>query len=161
MITSFLNILISIWPVKNQRFSCMRDTIAVTEQNAGFGPHLTLDLSGCPLSQLVDYESLYDLLDKLPDVMSMTKMTLPHVVKWLDKGAKIPGFSGFVMIAESHISFHTFPERNFVFLDLFSCKPFNVDQAAEYICNFFKPKKIEKNVVTRGKDFVKRGDTLY
>lgn len=133
----------------------------ITMKQCGFGPHLTLDLSGCPVEPLVDYERLYDLLNELPGVMNMTKMTLPHVVKWLDQGAKVPGFSGFVMIAESHISFHTFPERNFVFVDLFSCKPFDVEKAVEYIVAFFRPQKVDKQVVTRGRDFVRSGDTLY
>ena len=31
------------------------------------------------------------------------------------------GLSGFVMIAESHISFHTFPARGFVTIDLYTC----------------------------------------
>ncbi len=139
----------------------MQTSIQISKKQGGFGPHLTLDLSGCPMEQLVDHDALYELLNRLPDVMNMTKMELPHVVKWLDEGAKIPGFSGFVMIAESHISFHTFPERNFVFLDLFSCKPFNVDKATDYIINFFKPERVEKNVVTRGRYFQRNGDKLY
>ncbi|MFV0385583.1 S-adenosylmethionine decarboxylase, partial [Paracoccus sp. (in: a-proteobacteria)] len=32
------------------------------------------------------------------------------------------GLSGFVMIAESHISFHTFPGRGFVTIDLYTCQ---------------------------------------
>ena len=139
----------------------MQLTVTKTQQTCGFGPHLTLDLSDCPMEPLINAEALYDLLNNLPEVMDMSKMTLPHVVKWLDDGAKIPGFSGFVMIAESHISFHTFPERNYVFLDLFSCKPFDTDKATEFILHFFKPKKVEKNVMIRGKHFERNGGTLY
>jgi len=45
------------------------------------------------------------------------------------------GLSGFVMIAESHLSIHTFPKRGIAWIDLFSCKPFDagplVDMLAE------------------------------
>jgi S-adenosylmethionine decarboxylase len=139
----------------------MRKTIQVTKQMGGFGPHLTLDLSGCPMEPLVDYEKLYDLLNNLPGHIGMTKMTLPYVVKWLDNGAKVPGYSGFVMIAESHISFHTFPEKNFVFIDFFSCKQFDTDKAVDYLVKFFRPTQIEKNLVMRGKYFEKNGDALF
>jgi S-adenosylmethionine decarboxylase len=139
----------------------MRKTILVTKSEGGFGPHLTLDLSGCALEPLVDYERLYDLLNNLPGHIGMTKMTLPYVVKWLDHGAQVPGYSGFVMIAESHISFHTFPEKNFVFIDFFSCKQFDVDKAVDYLVRFFQPQQIEKNLVMRGKHFEKNGEHLF
>jgi len=32
------------------------------------------------------------------------------------------GWSGFVIIAESHISIHTFPARRFVSIDVYTCK---------------------------------------
>ena len=32
------------------------------------------------------------------------------------------GLSGFVIVAESHISFHTFPNRGFVSIDVYSCQ---------------------------------------
>ena len=35
------------------------------------------------------------------------------------------GYSTFVMIAESHLSVHTFPELNYVSFDCFSCKDFD------------------------------------
>ena len=83
----------------------------------------------------------------------MHRMTLPHVVKWLDPGATIPGISGFVMIAESHVSMHTFPEKDYVFIDVFSCKGFDVDSALKLLVSAFGAKKYIKNVVARGADF--------
>ena len=40
---------------------------------------------------------------------------------------------GFVIIAESHISVHTFPEHGYVWVDIFSCKEFETDGATERI----------------------------
>ena len=49
-------------------------------------------------------------------------------VDWSASG----GLSGFVMIAESHLSFHTFPARGFVTIDLYTCQ---TDLDRESCCN--------------------------
>ena len=118
-----------------------------------FGQHLTIDASSCDRKRLVDQSLVYDILNSLPAKLGMHRMTLPHVVKWLDPGATIPGISGFVMIAESHISMHTFPEKDYVFIDVFSCKSFDVESAAKLLVSAFGAKKHIKNVVSRGGDF--------
>jgi len=118
-----------------------------------FGVHLMLDLSGCKRDRLVGQEFVYNILDKLPELVGMTKMMLPNVVKWLDKGATVPGISGFVMIAESHISIHTFPEKNYVFIDVFSCKSFDSEKATKHLVDVFQPSKVKKNEMKRGLDF--------
>ena len=118
-----------------------------------FGQHLTVDAANCNRKKLADQSLVYDILNHLPAKIGMTKMTLPHVVKWLDPGATIEGISGFVMIAESHISVHTFPEKDYVFVDIFSCKQFDVDKAAKLLVNAFMAKKYTKNVLSRGEDF--------
>jgi len=119
----------------------------------GFGQHLTLDVSKCNRKKLSDINLVYDILSRLPAKLSMTKMTLPHVVKWLDPGAVIEGISGFVMIAESHISIHTFPEKDYVFMDIFSCKPFDAEKAIKLLTSIFESKKFTKKIVKRGIDF--------
>jgi len=118
-----------------------------------FGRHLTIDASICNRKKLTDQSRVYDILNNLPKKLGMHKMSLPHVVKWLDPGATIEGISGFVMIAESHISIHTFPEKDYVFIDVFSCKGFDVDEATKLLVNAFDAKKCSKKVVSRGMDF--------
>lgn len=118
-----------------------------------FGVHLMLDLSTCNQDRLTNQEFVYDILNKLPDLIGMTKMGLPSAVKWLDKGAAVPGISGFVMIAESHISVHTFPEKDYVFVDVFSCRGFDTEKAAQFFIDSFEAKKVTKNEIKRGLDF--------
>jgi|TARA_B100001964_G_C14208308_1_gene589230 S-adenosylmethionine decarboxylase len=89
-------------------------------------------------------------------------MILPYVVKWLDPGATIEGISGFVMIAESHISIHTFPEKDYVFIDVFSCKGFDVENAVKLLTNAFEAKKYTKKIIKRGLDFPRsHPDNIY
>lgn len=118
-----------------------------------FGKHITIDASKCNQKKLTSVRLIYRLLNQLPEKIGMTKMTLPYVVEWHDKGAKIPGISGFVMIAESHISVHTFPEKDYVFIDVFSCVNFNVKRSIKLLLDFFEAKKNTTKIVTRGVDF--------
>src|SRR3989344_4376007 len=122
-----------------------------------FGLHVTIDASRCNRQKLMSVPLVYDVLDKLPEKIGMTKMILPYVVKWLDKFSEgTPGVSGFVMIAESHISIHTFPDQDYVFMDIFSCRNFNAEDAIDYLVNAFEAKKFEKRVVKRGLDFPRK-----
>jgi S-adenosylmethionine decarboxylase len=121
-----------------------------------FGPHLTIDGKGCDFDKLRDINLVYKALNELPDLIGMTKMTLPYVVPWKDKGSEIPGVSGFVMIAESHISIHTFPEEDYLFIDIFSCREFNTDLTIKYFKELFGIKKMSLNVVKRGLDFPRK-----
>ena len=122
-----------------------------------FGLHVTIDASGCNKRKLASVTLVYDILNRLPDKIGMTKMTLPYVVKWMDKFANgTEGVSGFVMIAESHISIHTFTDQDYVFMDIFSCRGFDADRAVGYLTSAFESTKIEKHVLKRGVDFPKK-----
>src|SRR5438105_14724412 len=78
----------------------------------GFGPHLVFDGHGCPRARLDDLDRLYSLLHSLPDDIGMTRIMPPYVFRHAAGDAE--GLSGFVLIAESHISLHTFPDQVFV-----------------------------------------------
>jgi len=119
-----------------------------------FGLHVTIDASRCDKGKLASYSLVYDVLNNLPAKIGMTKMTLPYVAKWLDKFADgTPGISGTVMIAESHISIHTFPDQDYVFMDVFSCREFDVERAVKYLLLAFDAKKHTIKTMKRGLDF--------
>ena len=119
-----------------------------------FGLHATIDASDCDKRKLASYSLVYDILNHLPGKIGMTKMTLPYVCKWMDKFSDgTEGISGVVMIAESHISIHTFPDQDYVFMDIFSCRDFNADMAIKYLTEAFESKKYQKQILKRGMDF--------
>ena len=119
-----------------------------------FGLHVTIDASGCNKRKLSSVTLVYDILNRLPEKIGMIKMTLPYVVKWLDKFSHgSEGISGFVMIAESHISIHTFPDQDYVFMDIFSCKEFDAENSIKRLVDAFEAKRYEKHILKRGVDF--------
>ncbi len=123
------------------------------ENKDGFGPHLTLDLRNCNPVKLADFDLVFDTLDTLPAKIGMTKITQPYVFKYSGLVPEDKGITGVVIIAESHISIHTFELKNYVFIDLFSCKPFDYEYAQKYLIDIFECKNPTVNVLMRGLDF--------
>ena len=121
----------------------------------GFGPHLVFDGSGCPSTRLSNLDALYRLLDSLPERIRMTKIMPPYVFRHGVAGDESEGVSGFVLIAESHISVHTFPARRFVSADIFSCESFDVEDALAALREAFAPRRVDWKLLDRGREFPK------
>jgi len=118
-----------------------------------FGPHITLDLKGCPKEILSNYQLHFDFLKNIPKLIQMTPITQPYVFPYEGLVPEDKGITGIVIIAESHISVHSFEEKGWCFIDIFSCKHFDYEEAIKLIKGIFKPEDCEVNVVSRGKDF--------
>ena len=118
-----------------------------------FGPHITLDLKGCPKDILSNYQLHFEYLKNIPELIQMTPITQPYVFPYEGLVPEDKGITGIVIIAESHISVHSFEYKGYCFIDIFSCKPFDYERAIELTKEIFQPKDCEVNVVSRGKDF--------
>lgn len=121
-----------------------------------FGPHLMLDMHKCDRKRLVNLDEMYNLLRDLPGKVGMTRITNPKVMKYQDKWSETEGITGFVILAESHISLHTFPDDDFVFVDIFSCRNFDYEATKNYLIKFFGSKSPKTHLVKRGDEFNKR-----
>lgn len=117
-----------------------------------FGEHLTIDGYGGDEKLLDDRELVLDCLNDLPDKLGMHKLSKPEIYFATANNKKDPGgWSGFVVIAESHISIHTFPKRGFVSADVYTCKnEMDCDLIKKYFKNQFNLKEIETNFIKRG-----------
>ena len=62
---------------------------------------------------------------------------------------KVYGFSSFVMIAESHISIHTFPEACFFSFDCYSCKNFDHQKVVDQLSKHFDIEDMSVKVIER------------
>lgn len=120
-----------------------------------YGPHLMLDLAQCDPDKLNDLSHCFELLDTLPAAIGMTKITQPNVFRYRDCAPEEQGITGVVIIAESHISLHTYPAKSFVFMDIFSCKPFDVVKTEALCVDWFGCQAPEVNLVERGRLFLR------
>ena len=122
-----------------------------------FGEHITIDGYGGS-KELLDSESLVlKVLSELPVKIGMNKMAEPCVYHALPNDQKDPGgWTGFVVIQESHISIHTFPARGFISADLYTCRN-GLD--AKFVVSYFKEafqlQDIEQNFIKRGTRYPK------
>lgn len=124
-------------------------------KQAHFGEHLTLDGYGGSYEKLNDRELVLSCLLELPEKLGMHPLAEPVVYAAADNQLKDPGgWSGFVVIAESHISIHTFPKRRFVSIDAYTCKNgMDTGIAIEYFRGKFDLDETETNLVIRGKKY--------
>ena len=104
-----------------------------TDKNELFGKHLMLDMYHCAPETLNSRELVLNILNTLPGEIDMRILAKPVVKLAQPNGKKdAGGWSGFVMIHESHITIHTFIKRGFVTIDIYSCAPFD----AKFLVSF-------------------------
>jgi S-adenosylmethionine decarboxylase len=95
----------------------------MTNPTQCFGVHFMIDGYAASAALLADRDHLERLLYDLPDAIGMHRIAPPQIVEVGPLNPKDSGgISGFVIIAESHFSFHTFPARGFVTADLYTCQ---------------------------------------
>ncbi|MBN1855635.1 MAG: S-adenosylmethionine decarboxylase [Dehalococcoidia bacterium] len=112
--------------------------------------HLLID-GYCENKELLeDEEHLRQVLAEYPGRISMTRISEPYVIRYDDCEPEEWGISGFVFLAESHIAIHTFVEQSYVNVDVFSCKDFDTDVAAEDLRKRFKMTKSRVSLAERG-----------
>ena len=118
------------------------------------GMHLIIDGYGGDANMMWDTERLRAFLDEYPANLGMTRITEPEVLEYHGPNPNDSGISGFVIIAESHISVHTFPHRDYVNIDVFSCKSFDHEQALADACSLFNLQQHKTWVLDRGLEWL-------
>lgn len=109
------------------------------------GYQLTIDFYDCN-------SKIIDNVDKIKSILETgAKMMNLSIVKTVIHEFSPIGISGVVVIKESHIAIHTWPEHNYVALDFFTCnKSYPLDEGIQWIQKEFEANKIEKTTIQRG-----------
>lgn len=113
---------------------------------------MLFDAYDCDSERLSNKKFLTELLSKLPKKMGMHTIYEPVVIEVGELNEKDPGgISGFVLIAESHISFHTFPKRRFVTADVYTCQD-SLDNATliKHLSEAFGSTDYDTSIIDRG-----------
>lgn len=108
-----------------------------------FGPHVL----GTFRIPSITMESLSSLLESLISDIDMTPITRAQVL--LDHPSKPTYLTGFIMIAESHISVHYHLPSKTAYFDIFSCKMFDY-QATQKLVEKVLGKALSWKVLVRG-----------
>jgi S-adenosylmethionine decarboxylase len=61
------------------------------------------------------------------------------------------GVTGFTLLAQSHISLHTWPEYGYLVLDIFTCgDQAQADQLSDYFLKRLHPRRVNHQVMRKG-----------
>lgn len=97
--------------------------------------HFTLDIIGADGALLDDEEYILDTLKKAIEIARASLLGIRS------HKFEPQGLTAFAILAESHVSIHTWPEINFAAVDFFTCgehtKP---EEACKYISSALKAK---------------------
>ena len=115
--------------------------------------HITIDGFGGDREMLASVDMIRDLLDRYPGEIEMTKISQPQVWRYVGDKPEDWGVSGFVLIAESHITIHTFVEHEQVWVDIFSCKAFDATKAVQDIKKAFGLRDVTTRILERGLEY--------
>jgi S-adenosylmethionine decarboxylase len=107
------------------------------------GRHLLVDLWDA--GQLTDIDYIEDTLRRAADAAGATVLSV-HLHQFSDSG----GVSGVAILSESHISIHTWPERDYAALDVFMCGSCNPHNALPILKAAFSAGSVTLNETRRG-----------
>ena len=112
-----------------------------------WGYHLILDCSGCNHEAFTSAENIATFAKTLVKEIDMVAYGEPQVVHF-GSGNK-QGYTLVQLIETSNICAHFVEENNTMYLDVFSCKPFENEIVKDCVRDYFKPEAIQSVVFNR------------
>lgn len=108
------------------------------------GKHYLLELYDCPAELLSDPKFIGDKMNEAATEMkaSIVESTFHHFNPL--------GVSGVIIIKESHLTIHTWPEYGYAAIDVFTCGKIYMDEGIEYLRKALKAKRAEVKKMGRG-----------
>ena len=107
------------------------------------GAHLIIDLYDA--ERLDDIDHIEETLRRCVAAANATLLHI-HLHHFEPNG----GVSGVAVLAESHISIHTWPEAGYAALDVFMCGDANPDACVPVLREAFKPRRVAVSELLRG-----------
>ena len=125
-------------------------------KDTAFGFELLLDCYDCRSGVCDDLTLCYQFLDEIVDYLGMEKQAPPNIFRTPD--LRFPdkaGLSGWAPLVESSVVIHTLTPKNFISIDIYCCKEFDVTKAKHFVRRFFSPKRMDEQYLLRGIDYYK------
>lgn len=111
---------------------------------SALGRHIILELYDCPPALLKVPEQSKEFLLEAAQRMEAT------VVNAQFHAFSPYGVSGVVVIQESHLTIHTWPEHGYAAIDVFTCGQLKLDAGINYLCQAFQAKNHWQRELARG-----------
>ena len=117
--------------------------------NKKWGFHLLLDCSHGDHSSITSRSNISDFVDTLVKKIDMKKYGKLWINKFATHDPSKGGISFVQMIETSNITGHFVDKSGNFYIDLFSCKPYDIKVVVDLVRTYFKPTKIRKRFVYR------------
>ena len=117
------------------------------------GRHLLAEFYKCSRETLDDENKISGIMTRAVEISKAT-IIAPFFHKFSPQGV-----SGIIVIAESHLAIHTWPEHGYAAVDLFSCGDFDFTGALKYIRDNLNAEKYSILSIKRGTDLNSSSDT--
>jgi S-adenosylmethionine decarboxylase len=111
--------------------------------------HLMLELYSIEREILSNEPLVRRVLDEYPSRIGMEKVSPVHLYDIETSNPLDAGLSGFVVIAQSHVSLHAWPEYGEVDIDICSCQEFSQEEAIAFAKEIFCTDDVEAHFVVR------------
>jgi S-adenosylmethionine decarboxylase len=140
-------------------------TLSTKKETPDLLYHLMFELYGCDRQRLENPDLLRTFLRDLPPLIDMTAVSPVHLYdirECTDEDDN--GLSGFVIIAQSHISLHAWGPYHELDVDICSCQPFDYDVAVRFAKELMGAQDVEVHTVdraTRSERDRKRADPAH
>jgi len=115
-----------------------------------FGYELIFDLHNCQDKEsLRSKRRLQDFVDRLCKLLKMKKYGKTLIPHFGHDSEITSGYSLLQFIETSSITGHFSEGMDAVYLNVFSCKPYNVAKAKKFVKDFFRPKRMKVRYLVR------------
>jgi len=109
------------------------------------GTHFLIDMYGCSFEKL---DNLATAKQVIIDAVKSAGMTF---LEFSSFKFEPQGFTAVALLAESHLSIHTYPESGYAAIDVFTCGDASrPEKAVELLTAFFTPEGVDTHVAARG-----------
>lgn len=108
-----------------------------------------LDCSGCNHDKITSRENVYNFTKELVKRIDMVAYGEPIIEHFANHDPEKAGFSMVQLIETSNICAHFVDKDNTMYLDVFSCKPFDNDVVIATVKQYFESKTERINYITR------------
>ena len=125
----------------------MRSKHTRKANSKSWGYHLTIDAGGCDHDALRSKSTIAAFTKELVSRIEMVAYGKPRIVMFGD--GKTKGYTLIQLIKTSNITAHFVEGTDDIYLDIFSCKKFNLNDAIAVFKKYFKPHTIVKRFVVR------------
>ncbi len=114
-----------------------------------WGYHLVLDCKGCDTKKVTSRDNINDFIKILVKEINMKAYKEPIIEHFATHNPDAAGFSFVQLIETSAITGHLVDKNGDAYIDIFSCKEFDIEIVKKVLNTFFTPKKIKITFLTR------------